>query len=244
MKKIFALVLTLALALSLTACGGGSDPAPASTPSSAPASSAPAEGGEMSAEQSAVIDDYNAMVDEYNAVLAEVEANEDLMAMEEVTSMITAVTDTLNSVADVINESGQLSDEKLAQLQQVIDDSRNFTAELSAMVANYSGQTVVTISMQLGNDTGVDIFGLAMSPSGEESWGGNLLAAPLANGEVGETTMNITAESLVWDLMAMDSEGNTLEFYGLDFSEVDVNTGAQILLSVTEGGEYVASFVA
>ena len=235
-KRMFALALAAMLALSLAACGGD---APASEPASA--SSSVTDGGEISAEQTAMIDDYNLMVDDYNAVLGQLEQSDDLLAMEVVTSMVNQVTDSINGVTDILNQGGQLSDEKLVQLQQVIDDNREFTANLQAMVDNYAGQTVVSITMQLGNDTGADLYGVAMSPSGDESWGGNLLVEPLANGEVGSTTMNITAETLTWDLLAADAEGNTIEFRGIDFTDIDVNTGAEILLTTNESGEYIAA---
>lgn len=244
MKKLFAILLSLTLSLSLlTACGGGGDSEPA--PSSAPASSSSADaGGDVSAEQQAAIDDYAQMVDEYNAVIEELNQYEDLVNVAEVANTVNAVTEMLDGITGVVNAGTALDADQLAQLQEVTDNGRTFTAELAAMAANYGGQTVVTIAMQLGNDTGADLYGVAMSPSNEESWGANLLVEPLMNGDAGEASMTITAETLVWDIMAMDAEGNTLEFYGLDFSEVDVNTGAQILLTTNEAGEYVAQFVA
>ena len=112
-KRMFALALAAMLALSLAACGGDT---PASEPASV--SSSVTDGGEISAEQTAMIDDYNLMVDDYNAVLGQLEQSDDLMAMEEVTSMVNQVTDSINGVTDILNQGGQLSDEKLVQLQQ------------------------------------------------------------------------------------------------------------------------------
>ncbi|MEG1847374.1 MAG: hypothetical protein RR238_02780 [Lachnospiraceae bacterium] len=41
--------------------------------------------------------------------------------------------------------------------------------------------------------------------------------------------------------MAGDADGGTITFMGIDFSEAPME-GAQLILSVTEGGEYVAGF--
>ena len=109
----------------------------------------------------------------------------------------------------------------------------------AAPTAPSGSEASVTISTEITNNTGVDIAELAMSPTNEESWSENLLTSPLKNGEVGQGSMVLTADSLLWDLQAKDYAGNAIEFIGLDFSEVDVNTGAQLVLD-TQDGDYYA----
>lgn len=253
MKKIFSVLILCALVLSMTACSGKSDPAPASSDavsstssavSSAPAatSSAPKEApADASPEQQAVLDEYNKMIDRYNAVVDQINADENLLALEEVVTVTNQVSDTLNELGTQLESTEALSAEAVASLKDVIANANAFVDEMEAMLANYSGKTIVAIQAELTNDTGVDLHGFAISPTNDDSWGANLLEEPLMAGESGVTTMSITDDTLVWDFMAMDAEGNTLSFMGLDFSEVNVETGAKIMLTVTEGGEYVAT---
>lgn len=91
------------------------------------------------------------------------------------------------------------------------------------------------------HSTGVDIYEFAMSPANDASWGGNMIDEPLKADESGITTLSITEDILVWDLMVVDSEGTSLEFLGLDFSKVNIDAGVKIQLGVTEGGAYVAT---
>lgn len=99
----------------------------------------------------------------------------------------------------------------------------------------------VTVPVEIVNHTGVDIYALALSPASSDDWGENLLLEVLAADESGVTEITFTADTLVWDLLVEDAEGNQLSFMGIDFSEVDVE-GAQLVLTATVDGEYVAMF--
>ncbi|MEG2173937.1 MAG: hypothetical protein RR135_00440 [Oscillospiraceae bacterium] len=99
----------------------------------------------------------------------------------------------------------------------------------------------MTVPVEIVNNTDADLHTLAMSPTNDENWGGNLLDTPLTVGASGVSEMTFTEDTLVWDLLAGDSVGNMLTFMGIDFSEAPTQ-GAQLVLSMTEGGGYIAAF--
>ncbi len=232
MKKIIALMLTLALAFSLAACGGSD--APASTATASTPAAAPAEGA--SPETVAAVDKYNAAIDRYNAAVDAIAADEALSALTEVTDIINQCSDMLNELAPLMDATESFTAEQIASIDAMIANMDVFTAELENLAATYVGKKMVTINATVVNQTEADFAALAMSPSGEASWGGNLLSEPLPAGASGTLTMTITEDSLVWDVLCADSEGTSVEFMGLDFSEVSVDAGATITLAATEGG--------
>ncbi|MEG2928912.1 MAG: hypothetical protein RR846_05110 [Oscillospiraceae bacterium] len=248
MKKLLTIALALVMALSLVACGG-SDPAPAPA-APAPATAAPkAEekkpdlaNPEYSAEQLAVAEKFAAMSDRMSGLVDKVNGDENL-------SSITELIDTMNVVIDAMNEDdalfadpANLTPEVLKNLEEDIVIGNKYVDELEAMIKNYSGKETVTVPVEIINETGADLFELGMSPANNDDWGGNLLDEPLLAGESGVSNMTFSADTLVWDLLAADSEGTTLTFMGIDFSEAPT-TGAKLMLSATEGGAYLASFV-
>lgn len=240
MKKLISALLVCTMVMGITACGKEEKPA-ASNDSNAVKEETKEETGDMTPEQQAVLDEYNEMIDRYNTVVDKTNADENLLAIEEVVNTTNAVTDSLNEVSTKLDSMDTMTDEDIADLKTVIADTNAFIDELESMLLNYSGKQVVTIQATLVNNTGVDLYGFAMSPGDDDSWGGNLLEEPLKQGESGATTMNITEDTLVWDFLAVDAEDSTLEFFGLDFSNVDIESGATITLSVDEAGEYTAT---
>lgn len=243
MKKLLVLALALMMTLSLAACGEKETPAPASsvapppTSSAAPATDKPdLANPEYTPEQLAVAEKFAAMTDRFQTLADKINADESLLA-------VTELVDTMNMLVDAVNEDdalfadpAKLTAEVLVNLEDGIVVGNGLLDELEAMVANYAGKTVITINATVVNQTDADLHGLAISPVNTESWGGNLLDEPLKIGESGTLEMTITEDSLVWDILAGDSEGTTLEFMGLDFSEVDIEKGATITLVATEGG--------
>lgn len=260
MRKTLTLIMTMVLCLSLAACGKkeeAADTKPAVTeketteketteketaekPSEPVAEKEEAPGG-ASPEEQAALDEYNKMVDRYNVVADQINADENLVSITEVVNTTNMVADALNEVTTMLDSTETLAAEDITNLEIVTADSNIFLDEMEAMIKNYGGKTVVTIQAELTNDTGADLYGFTMSPTTDESWGGNLLTEPLKQGEAGVTEMSITEDSLTWDFLAMDGEGSTLVFSGVDFSGVDIEAGAKILLSVSETGEYVAT---
>ncbi len=88
------------------------------------------------------------------------------------------------------------------------------------------------------NNTGVDIYCLYASVSGTDEWEEDILADEvLEDGDSCEITFTVDADSLVWDWKIEDYEGNTLEFYDLDFSDCSVD-GAVLELEYIDGEGY------
>lgn len=247
-KKILFALIVCSLALSMTACGEtNTDPAPSTTPTesiaSGDAGTAPVDdtAGEMSPEAQAVVTDYQAMLDRYNTSVDAINADENLVQIEAVTATITKVSTALDGLTERINNAKNFTEKDITDLQNIIKTNTTFIDAMDAMLLNYGGKTIVTINATVNNQTGADLYTLALSPSNSASWGANLLSEPLKAGESGTMAMAITSESIVWDILAADANGTALGFSGLDFSAVDANAGATITLGVTEDGTYVAA---
>lgn len=264
MKKLLVLIIALAMTLSLVACGGGDKPASSAAPSSAaPSSAAPSSAAASSAaassaapksssqaevdftpEQQALAQEYLEMCEKYDEAVDKVNSTPVLLENTE-------LVDTMNELADAIIEADEyfanpkdLTAEVMANLKEAIKQTHVFIEEVNkaADTATEPAAESIVVPVEVINDTGVDIHGLAMSPANSQDWGENLLTAPLAYGESGVSQMSFTQDTLVWDLLVEDAQGNQLSFMGIDFSEANVE-GAKLVLSVTEGGAYMAMFV-
>lgn len=256
MKKFLASILALTLALSLAACGGESAPASSAAPApassaapeapAAPASSKAAptenmENAEFTPEQQAAAQKFIDLAARYDAVADKVNADPNLAELGEVVDVMNEVGQAIIDADAAFGDPAALTADVLADLDTAISDTGLFLDEVEAMLANYGGKKVITVQVEITNSTGADLYTLSMSPSNDESWGGNLLDAPLMADESGTTAMTFTEDTLVWDILAADSEGTTLTFAGLDFSEAPME-GAKLVLGATEGGDYVAMF--
>lgn len=244
MKKFLTVLVLFTLTFSLSACGGKKESEPASgtpEPTEAMDTTSEKSAENESADSQAVLDDYQAMLDRYNAVVDKVNEDENLASLEEVVNTISEISEVLDDLTDEINAAETITDADVADIRQVIAANSVFIDEMEAMVENYAGKPVITINTTVVNNSGSDIYELSISPANDESWGANLLTEPLKNGESGTLTMTLTEDSLVWDIMAADSQGTALEFMGLDFYEVDIDAGATITLGAPEGGEYTAA---
>lgn len=246
MKKVLALTLTLALAAALAACSSApaSSSAAASVASSSKAASSAANSEVSSASveyteaQAATIKGFSDMCDRFNALADTINADEALSSITELTTTMTEVGDAINEVDKLFADPANLTDDVLPEIDSAVVDCNTFLDEVDSMVAVYAGKALINATIEIVNDTGVDIHMLSMSPANDDAWGGDLLSEPLATGTSGTTEMTFTEDTLVWDLMAADAEGNTLTFMGIDFTEAPVE-GAQLILTV-EGEDYIA----
>lgn len=248
MKKILAAILALSLALSLTACGDKTEPAPEAAPESSVADAPAAESQtvdaanpEFTPEQQAIAQKLVDMATRHDAVAEKVNADPNLAEMQEVVTAMNEIADAMVEVDAAFADPANLTAEVIAELDVAVVNGNLFLDEIEAMLANYAGKNTVTVKVEIVNETGADLHALAMSPANDENWGGNLLSEPLTAGSSGTTEMTFTEDSLIWDLMAADSQENTLTFMGLDFSVAPME-GAKLVLSATEGGAYMAAF--
>lgn len=92
-------------------------------------------------------------------------------------------------------------------------------------------QEVVQIPVTIENGTDVDFSELYTSGSKIEHWGDNLIAKgeTFAPGSTVKGTFGVDANNLKWDFKAVDGDGASLEFEGLDLSNCNSN-GVKIKL--------------
>lgn len=260
--KLTAVLLTLLMCLSMIACGGDkrNSDSDASQPASTEATvqeetetsaevteetasedtEATETTGEFTAEQQALAEDFLAMTEAFDAVVDRVNANPDLLADTE-------LIDAMNELADAIIEADAyfadpetLTPEVMESLRAAIDETYLFIDEANAALDSLdAAPESMTVNVEIVNNTGVDIYALALSPANSEDWGDNLIEEIIYDGESVAGDLEFTADTLVWDILIQDSEGTQLTFMGVDFSPASVD-GAQLTLSYTDAGEYVA----
>jgi len=83
-----------------------------------------------------------------------------------------------------------------------------------AGVANASSH-----AFYLVNYTGVDLYGVYVSPSSSEKWGPNILNGVLPNGYQVQVTLFFYSPS--WDLMIQDRYGNRVYWRNISLSDID-----------------------
>ncbi|MEG2039400.1 MAG: hypothetical protein RRZ73_06705, partial [Oscillospiraceae bacterium] len=202
MKKFLTIMLAIALTVSMTACGG-SKPAE-KTPAAPPATTAPEKpeskpaakpeskpkaepkadlaNPEYTEAQLATAEKFAAMTDRYQALADKINADENLLALTELVDTMNALVDAINEDDALFVDPANLTPEVLANLEDGIVVGNSYLDELEAMVANYSGKTTITVDVEIVNETGVELYGLAMSPANDTNWGGNMLSEPLPAG--------------------------------------------------------------
>ena len=73
----------------------------------------------------------------------------------------------------------------------------------------------------LVNKTGVEIYALHVSPSGEDEWGDDILGQEtLGDGEQAKIEFSPTAEAKYWDLRIEDEDGNAIEWKKLNLLQI------------------------
>lgn len=254
MKKLLSLIAIMAMSLSLVACGAKDEPAANTTPevkveepvvedtTTEPevTEETGTEEVEYTPEQQEAAQSYLDMAARYDEVAAKVNEDANLSQLQDVVDLMNEIADAILEADEVFADPANLTDDVLVSIADAIAQTNLFLDEVEAMLTNYGGQEIVVAAVEIVNNTGADFYQLCMSPTSNETWGANLLDEALLNGESGITEMAFTADTLVWDLIAADSEGNTVTFTGIDFTEAPVE-GAQLVL-VLEDGEYYAAF--
>ncbi|MDO9490644.1 hypothetical protein [Acetobacterium sp.] len=97
--------------------------------------------------------------------------------------------------------------------------------------------TVYSQDFTVVNETGIEIYALFVSPSGEKSWGDDILTTDtLPTGSSTEIVFDTEVEDQYWDLMIADSAGTTVEW-----SKIDLFTVSEVTLKI-ENGNPTASF--
>lgn len=242
MRKLIALTMAFVLTLSLAACGGGVPEEKLAKMDS------------IVANLDSLIKDTRVEIEKtnntgYEDVQSYYDTN--IQAVQEMENAYEEMKKTLTdnrskmgeeqvdaAIVELEKMQQQLTDAKNSAIEEVgnIQDAIKETEAAAAQAADS-----ITIPVEILNYTGVDFYALAMSPANQETWGDNLLTEVLANETSGVSQMTFTQDTLVWDILVQDQEGNQLTFMGLDFSEAPTEN-AKLAMSATEGG-YYAEFV-
>ena len=91
--------------------------------------------------------------------------------------------------------------------------------------ASDNKQQVIEVPVTIMNGTDVDFAELYTSGTNVEDWGDNLITGGVTFAPGGgiKATFNVDANNLKWDFKAVDKEGTSLEFNGLDLSNCNAN---------------------
>ncbi|MBC3888969.1 hypothetical protein GH810_11660 [Acetobacterium paludosum] len=75
------------------------------------------------------------------------------------------------------------------------------------------------------NDTGIEIYSIYVSPTGEKNWGDDILTTDtLPTGNSTDIVFDTDVQDQYWDLMIADSAGATVEWTNIDlFSVSEIN---------------------
>lgn len=243
MRKIIALTMAFVMTLSLAACGGGVPEEKLAKMDSIVANLDPLIKDTRVEIEKTNNTGYEDVQSYYDTNIKAVQEMED--AYEEMKKTLTDSRSKMSedqvdaALVELEKMQQQLTDAKNSAIEEVgnIQDAIKETEAAAAQALADS----ITIPVEILNYTGVDFYALAMSPANQETWGDNLLTEVLANGTSGVSQMTFTPDTLVWDILVQDQEGNQLTFMGLDFSEAPTEN-AKLAMSATEGG-YYAEFV-
>lgn len=109
----------------------------------------------------------------------------------------------------------------------------------ASSAASSAAAQVLEVPVTFENKCGVDLKELYLSGAGRDDWGDNLLGSGLKDGESAKGTLLIDAANVKWDIKAVDGEGDSVEFQGLDLSECSTS-GVTMTLSFN-GSNFVVS---
>lgn len=106
------------------------------------------------------------------------------------------------------------------------------TAKKDASTTEAKKSEVIQVPVTIINGTDVDFSELYTSGTKVEDWGDNIIdkGAVFAPGSTVKATFGVDVDNLKWDFKAVDGNGDSLEFEGLDLSNCD-SSGVKIKLS-------------
>lgn len=113
------------------------------------------------------------------------------------------------------------------------------SAAASSAAASSAAAQVLEVPVTFENKCGVDLKELYLSGAGRDDWGDNLLSSGLKDKESAKGTLLIDAANVKWDIKAVDGNGDSVEFEGLDLSECSTS-GVTMTLSF-DGSNFVVS---
>lgn len=207
-----------------------------------------ADNAEFSEEQQALAQEFMDMATAYDAVVERVNNCPELLENEELINTMNELADGIIEADEYFADPETLTAEVMEGLYAAIDATYEFIAEAEAALDELeaggaeAGAEAIAVPVEIVNQTGVDIYALALSPANSDDWGENLITEVIAADESAVGELQFTADTLVWDILVQDAEENQLTFMGVDFSNASVE-GAQLVLSASEDGNYYAEIV-
>jgi len=118
------------------------------------------------------------------------------------------------------------------------DTASSDSSSSSSSSSTATEETVYTQDFTLVNDTGIEIYAVYVSPTGEESWGDDILEAEtLPDGSYVDISFDSDVEEQYWDIMVADSEGTTVTW-----TEIDLFSVSEVDLALDASGNPVATF--
>lgn len=133
MKKLLVLIMALAMTLSLAACGG-SDSAPATSPST----SAQVENTEFTAEQQALAQNFMSMAEEFDAIADKVNASPELLENEDLVTAMNDLSSEIIKADEYFASPETLTPKVMGALTVAIEVGRSFIAEAGAALDEVS----------------------------------------------------------------------------------------------------------
>lgn len=115
-------------------------------------------------------------------------------------------------------------------------------------VLSHEQDGYITASLKVINLSGVDIYELYIVPDYSDNWGENIISeknVPLSDGEYIEwnDAFTYSENDLIWDICAVDSEGEEMNFSGLDVSMAKDKDNIEFTLEYSAKNGYTASVV-
>ncbi len=109
--------------------------------------------------------------------------------------------------------------------------------------AEDGAEEIIEVPVSVVNGTGVEIAELYVSGGSVDEWGEDLLGSEtMPSGTYLDLVFTVDANNLEWDIMIVDTEGTSVEFMGIDISEMPAD-GFAIELTI-QGENVVATPIA
>ena len=100
----------------------------------------------------------------------------------------------------------------------------------------------IQIPVTVVNGTGVDIAALRLSGASLDEWGDDLLDGEImTHGTYAELLLNVDEDNLAWDMQVEDTDGNSLEWYDIDIS--DMPSDGFVIELLWDGSEGTANLL-
>lgn len=128
-------------------------------------------------------------------------------------------TDTAKENTEKPKENTEKPKETTDKAKETADAAKKDTS------ATDNTQQVIQVPVNIMNGTDVDFAELYTSGANVEDWGDNLIGngVTFAPGSGIHATFNVDANNLKWDFKAVDCNGDSLEFNGLDLSNCNTS---------------------